>query len=302
MMLKILRASDPLVIDQLVVCIYSNPGLGKTTLGFSANAPLLLDFDKGAGRAASRGDSVQIDTWPEVTGITKDDLAPYQTIVVDTVGRALDILTTDIIRRYPKKGYGGALSLQGYGTLKAEFTAWLKAIRQLGKDVVLIAHSSEDKSGDEIIERLDVQGGSKGEIYKSADAMGRLSLVNGQRVLNFSPTDTTFGKNPAGTQPLNVPDADIAPVFLGGVVDGIKEKINALTDEQQNRQNMIADWAASVEVATTADDFNELVKQVKKADKSVQKTVKGLLHKSAISLGLVYDKGKGGYATEKVEG
>src|SRR5690606_38238567 len=52
MALKITKASDPLTVEQLIVCIYGPPGLGKTTLGFSARKPLLLDFDRGAHRAA----------------------------------------------------------------------------------------------------------------------------------------------------------------------------------------------------------------------------------------------------------
>ena len=158
MALKIIRADEPIKVDQLVVTIYGPPGLGKSTLAFSANNALLLDFDRGAHRAANRGDSVQVDSWNDVTSISEADLSNYSTVAVDTAGRALDQLSADIIRRNPKMGRGGALTLQGYGQLKSEFTAWLKHLRTMGKDVVLIAHSSEDKSGDDIIERIDMQG------------------------------------------------------------------------------------------------------------------------------------------------
>ena len=86
-MLKILSASEPLPVEQLVVAIYGQPGIGKTTLAFTAEAPLLLDFDKGAYRAAGRKDTVQIEAWPDVTNITEADLAPYKTVIVDTAGR-----------------------------------------------------------------------------------------------------------------------------------------------------------------------------------------------------------------------
>ena len=135
-MLIITRSDDPLTIEQLVMCIYGAPGLGKTTLGFSASKPLLLDFDAGAARSANRGDSVQISSWSEVANMNAKDLEPYSTIVVDTAGRALDCLANHIIDRNPKMGRGGgALTLQGYGQLKADFTTWVKMIRSFKKDL-----------------------------------------------------------------------------------------------------------------------------------------------------------------------
>lgn len=295
MSLKIVRAADPISVDQIVVCLYGAPGLGKSTLGFSADAPILLDFDRGAYRAANRGDSVQVEKWDDVTSITAADLAEFKTVVVDTAGRALDMLSADIIRRNAKMGRGGALTLQGYGQLKSEFTAWLKMLRTMGKDVVLIAHSSEDKSGDDIIERLDVQGGSKGEIYKSADAMGRLNMINGKRILNFNPSDTSFGKNPGQLPALPVPEIAVEPQFLGGVIGTIKERLNSLSAAQQERQHAIAEWFARICEVKSAEDANALVKECQAVNKDIQPTVKGALHKRAKDIGLVYEQSENGY-------
>jgi hypothetical protein len=198
MTLRITKASDPITVSQIIATIYAPPGVGKTSIGYTAEAPLLLDFDGGAYRAANRGDTVQVKAWADVSGITADDLKPYKTLVLDTAGRALDCLATDIIAGNPKLGRGGALTLQGFGELKARFIAFTKLIRSFGLDLVLLVHSDEQKSGDDIIERLDAQGGSKNEIYKVSDLMGRIKIEAGKRTLNFSPTDTAFGKNPAG--------------------------------------------------------------------------------------------------------
>jgi hypothetical protein len=207
MALRIVKSSDPIQIDRINLCIYAQPGVGKTTLLQTAEDVLTLDFDKGIHRASNRKDSVPITSWQDAAALTADDLAPYKTIGVDTAGRALDFLSADIIRENPKAGRSdGSLTLQGFGTLKARFGTWLKTLNMFGKDVVLIAHMDEQRSGDEVIERLDVQGGSKGEIYKSVDAMGRIFIRNKQRVIDFSPRENSFGKNPAGFEVLTVPD------------------------------------------------------------------------------------------------
>ena len=301
MTLKITRATDPLTVEQLVVCIYAPPGLGKSTIGFSAHKPLMLDFDKGAHRAANRQDSVQVNDWQEVAEITVDDLSDFQTVVIDTAGRALDLLSADIIRRNPKMGRGGALTLQGYGALKSEFTSWLKHIRTMGKDVVLIAHSSEDKSGDDLIERIDMQGGSKGEVYKVADAMGRLSMVPGKKfpVLTFSPSDAAFGKNPGQLDPLDVPDIATEPQFLGKVIDQIKGKLNALTDEQREQMAMTQDWLDKISQAKDADAVNVLIPEVQESSESIRTKIKGALHKHATEIGLEFSKDEGEYVARE---
>lgn len=294
MALRIIRSTEPITVSRLNLCIYAAPGLGKTSISFTADKPLLLDFDRGAHRAANRKEIVQVESWEDVASIKADDLADFNTIIVDTAGRALDVLTADIIRRNPKAGRGGALTLQGYGTLKAEFVAWLKHLNSLGKDVILIAHMDEQRNGDEIIERLDVQGGSKGEIYKAADAMGRLSIRDGKRILNFSPTDSQFGKNPGQLEPLEVPHPDREPEFLAEVIQKIKDKLNAMTEEQREAQAVLEKWRESLADVEDVDGINALIKD----GGDLPRAVKVLVHDRATKLGLVADKKSGSYAAK----
>lgn len=300
-MLRILKSTDAIEVNQLAVVVYAPPGLGKTSLGFSAESPLLLDFDKGSHRSGNRGDTVQVESWADVAGIGADDLKPYKTLVMDTAGRALDALTVDIIAGNPKLGRGGALTLQGYGELKARFIAYTKLIRSFGLDIVLLAHSDEQRNGDDVIERLDVQGGSKNELYKAADMMGRLSIKAGKRVLNFNPTDTAFGKNPAGFPELSVPDFSVEPRFLGKIIADTKGALNKQTAEQKTAASELADWQTKFDELTTAEDFNDTAKVVAdKASASVKINAGRLLVKVATAKGLVFDK-KAKVFAEKAE-
>lgn len=296
MPLRITKATDTIEVKNLTACIYAVPGVGKTTLGFTADHPILLDFDKGSYRAGNRGDVVQVESWDDVTSIQAADLTPYRTVVVDTAGRALDALTAAIISENPKMGRGGALTLQGFGELKARFIAWTKLIRSFGLDVVLISHSDEQRSGDEVIERLDMQGGSKNEIYKAADIMGRLYIQGGKRILNFNPTDTAFGKNPAQLAPLEVPNFVQSPTFLADVLARVKSELNRQSDEQREVAGIIADWKAKIEEASTVEDFNKLIPETQKSDTRVRENVKRLLTATAKKKGFSFDRKSGAFA------
>lgn len=291
MALRIVKSSDPIKVERINLCLYAPPGLGKTTLAFSTEAPLLLDFDKGVHRAANRKDSVPVSCWNDVASMAADDLQPYRTIVVDTAGRALDFLAADIINGNPKAGRGdGSLTLQGFATLKARFSTWMKTLNLFGKDFVLVCHMDEQRSGDNILERLDVQGGSKGEIYKSVDAMGRIFVRNKERVIDFSPRENSFGKNPAGLEVLPIPDPASNPRFLAEVIQIIKDRINTLSEEQKSVQQVVEKWTDAIRDFTTPQEFNQHLGLIKDAPEAARAFFKS----RAKELGFTFHK-DGGY-------
>lgn len=301
MTLRILKATEPLEVKQLVACIYAQPGIGKTSLAFTAEAPLLIDFDRGAYRSAFRKDTVQVDSWADVAGISADDLKPYKTLVLDTAGRALDWLTADIIAKNPKMGRGaGALTLPGFGELRSQFVAFTKHIRSIGLDIILIVHSDEQRSGDEVIERLDMQGSSKNEIYKSADLMGRILLRNGKRVLTFNPSDTSFGKNPAALPEFEVPNYAHDATFMARIIADTKNALNKLTEGQQKVAAELADWQAKFGEITDLDAFNAMIATVRKdASADVRENAGRLLTKAARAKGFVFDKKAARFAQQQ---
>lgn len=287
MALKITKAEQSMSITNLTVCLYGQPGIGKTSTAFTAEKPLLLDFDNGAYRSANRKDAVEVADWKDVAFITKEDLASYQTIILDTAGRALDVLQNHIIASNPKaQNKSGGLTLQGFGALKQEFISWLKMIRSFGKDIVLLAHMDEQRQGDDIIERLDITGGSKNEIYKVSDAMGRLRFDSNKRVLDFSPSSTGFGKNPAQLALLNIPNFAENTNFLGEVIQSIKDGINKQTEDQKAYIQKIEIAISSFSSLETLEEFNNVLAVSMDAEPEIKR---GLV-KKAEDKGFVLDK------------
>src|SRR4051812_88958 len=135
--MKIIRGTESIAVQHPVFLIFGQPGICKTSLGYSMKDPLLRDYDKGAHRAANRRDTLLIDTWADVVeSNSAEALAPYASVIEDTVGRCLDLITADIATTDPKKAPGGNLSQQGWGVLKNRFNTHVSTLRALGKDTL----------------------------------------------------------------------------------------------------------------------------------------------------------------------
>lgn len=296
MSLKIVPASEPLPVKNIVLTLYAAPGLWKTSIAQTAEAPLTLDFDKGLHRAFNRKSGVMVVKWADIASMTAEDLVPYQTIVVDTAGRALDALAQDIIDGNPKMGRAdGSLSLQGFGALKSRFAQWQSFLRSQGKDIILVCHMDEQKNGDDTQERIDAQGSSRNEIYKSSDAMCRIRLdTRDQRYLDFDPRQGGFGKNPAQLPKINVPNLKESPLFFGGVIGQIKDALNRQTESQADAVKEQQEWESAVSDAADLPAINLLVGLSK--ERKLTKGQKGLLAEKAKSLDFIFDKETGLYA------
>lgn len=289
--MRIIKATDPIPVEHPVFMVFGQPGICKTSLAYSAKNPLLLDFDQGAHRASNRRDTLVISSWADIAELMDNPAAlePYDSIVVDTVGRCLDVLTADIAKSDPKKAPGGNLSQQGWGVLKNRFRSWVSQMRAFGKDVILIAHDKEDKDGDLRVVRPDIVGGSYGEVMKVADFVGYVSMNGRTRMLDFNPTDRWIGKNPAGWQPFQVPPVEKATDFMAKLIDLGREALGSISEESAKVVQVVSDWRTKIENMTEAKELTAAVPETQKLAPVVAPQVKKLLTDRAKALGFTYD-------------
>lgn len=289
--MRIIRATDPIPVQHPVFLIFGQPGICKSSLGYSAKDPLLLDFDKGAHRAANRRDSLVIDTWKDVIELMEsgDALDPYGAITVDTVGRCLDVMTAHIAATDPKKAPGGNLSQQGWGVLKNNFRSWMSALRTKGKDVLLIAHDKEDKDGETRIVRPDIVGGSYGEVMKIADFVGYAYMNGRDRVLDFNPTDRWIGKNPAGWKPFAVPPVAKAQTFMADLFDQGRAALGAISEASAKVALAVEEWREQIDTFKTPEEHTAAIEGMNALSPTLAPQVKKLLADHAKALGFTFD-------------
>ena len=294
MALNIVTSVQPLNVENIITFIYGDPGIWKTSLAFTAKNPILFDFDKGAHRAgAFRKDTVQIGSWNEVARFTAQDLQGYDTIIVDTAGRALDMMTDSLKGDSRNTRRDGQLSMQGYGKLGGMFTDWLKMLRGMGKDIVLLAHASEDKDGDNVIKRPDMVGGSKKEAYKVADMMGYMTMQQGQngavRVLNFTPNHTYLAKDSGQIGNIVINSMTDAPNQLADIIQATKNHINSLSAEAAKAQQQLENLRNDLLDADTTSDLDELKADLDKSHPLYKEMALSVMSRSK-ALGFIYDK------------
>ena len=287
-------------VEHIIALIYGIPSIGKTTLAMTSAAPAVLDFDQKSYKASNKtGKAIlTIDKWPVINNFEEEDFAPYQTIVVDTVGAALECLSNDIISKNPKHGRSGGLSLQGFGELKSRFTQWLSRIREQGKDIVLLAHAVEEQRDEETVHRILATGGSRQVIYAAADIMGHF-YINAQndRALTFTPAASRFCKNVGtGIADQNIRDAHHNPDAMARIITEAKRLINEASDVQVEAQAKMEMLREALEPFTTRAQFEDVRKAMAKRKASPME--KRLLVDIAETKGFVLDKTTGAFAAD----
>ena len=304
MTLKITRGTDPIEITTITILLYGVPGVGKSSLAFSAEDVLLLDFDQGMHRSGFRGDGVRVGRWADIAAMDAADFAGYKTVAVDTVGRCLDLLSLDLVKSKPnlENDATGGLTRSGYGALKAGFAAWLGELRSYGLDVVLTAHAKEDRDGDNVVFRPDITGGSYSEIFKLADGVAWYVAGKDSRTLGWDPTDRYVGKNPGAFAPCSVPDLTEEPDYLAQLVTSIKGRIGKMSERAAAVRTVAEEFRGKVKDAKSASALTKLVAAGQEIeDPAARRQAKGMIVQKARDMDLRWDTEKEKFAKNPKE-
>lgn len=285
------------------VLIYGQPGLGKTTIGLSAPKPVLIDFDGGARRVngAHQVDTLQVENWQQVIDLlASNELAPYSTIVVDTVGKMLDFMSDYLMKREPKyQQRDGSLSLKGFGARKVAFIDFIKKISIMGKHLVFVAHEREDKDGDKRFIRPEIGGSSLGDLIKELDLVGYMRANGYSREICWSGTDAFYGKNACNLPPVMKVPAIIDEKgqitgdnnFLTGVFDSYNNYLNSQSNLRAKYDILMERANAAIAKLDGADATNALWESFQKVQPIWDSKIamKSALDAKASELGLTFN-------------
>ena len=245
-MAKIVRPTDAISPRPLILTIFSDPGVGKTSVAFTARRPILLAYEQGVERsyADGRGTYFEYKDWDEnkreiKNGEFKQMILDENasTVIIDTVGTLIQSQITDYVKslggKLTTKG-GSALSMDGWGKATDEFVELTKAIKTLNVDMICLAHAKGD--GKEQKQDVDVQGQTKGMITKHSDIIAYMFTDGrGQRWIEFDGTEDRVGKNPGRLKKMAIPTC----ATKGEYVTFLEDKVIAPTKEAMFGQTLL---------------------------------------------------------------
>ena len=284
---------------KLFIIVAGVPGIGKTTLALSAPKPLLIDLDKGVDRVETRyrTDTDVVSSYEELrSDLEKADLSPYETIVIDTGGKLLEMLKPVVIARDPKNAQtNGELSLKGYGAAKKMFNEFVTFVKSLNKHLVMVFHATEVADGETTKLRIRMEGKSRDEVWDSVDIGGFMEMRGNKRTIGFSNCDRYYAKGTHGIHGVY----DIPTLANGNnntfLTELINNVINDLTSENKEfteYQELMRTLLPHIANADNARLLNKAYEEVKKAEHKLtsKNELWNALNERAKALGLVYDK------------
>ena len=181
--MQITKTSDPQVKPKIMMIVYGNGGVGKTTFASTAPKPLLVDCENGAKYFGLRGikmDIAKINDWSDMKGLFEvAQSGEYDTIVIDPVGELMEKLKRFMILKADKKlvMFDGAPTMAGWGWLKDTMRNTLKALRDSGCHILINAHVSEQDDEGKIVKRPMLMTKLSDEIINMVDIVGYMEVV-----------------------------------------------------------------------------------------------------------------------------
>ena len=212
--MKIHNTGEAQIKPSVVMLVYGQGGIGKTTFCSTAPTPIIADCENGAKYFGLRGikvDVSNIETWKDIEELYQfvKTNPKYETVVIDPIGELMEKLKTQIINSKEKKfvQYDGSITMAGWGEMKDRMRRMLKAFRDLNKHVIIVAHVSEKDDEGKMIKRPKVETKLSEELVALVDVAGFMELIktqgaNGEfvekRIIRVAPSDKYESKDRTG--------------------------------------------------------------------------------------------------------
>ena len=143
--------------------------------------------------------TIIVSTYEELLADLKSDaVKKAKTLVIDTGGALIELMKDWAAKQTGGAKKGGGISLQGFGIVKSEFNRLFRELRQT-HNCILLFHTLKDKDREgNIIYDIQCEGATKQTVWQPVDLGAYFQIVEGKRMLCFTPTQEYSAKSSHG--------------------------------------------------------------------------------------------------------
>lgn len=291
------------------ILVAGYPGIGKSTLALSAPNPLHVDVDFGIDRIEPRYRKpyIQPKTYDEILeDLTPENLKDFDSIVFDTGGKLISLMSMWAIKKDPKYGQrDGSLSLKGYGFVGKEFVRLMDyCFYELNKHIVIVFHATEEKDGDNTRLRIKVEGQTKNNVWEPMDLGGFVEMYGNNRTIGFSNCERYFAKGTRGISGVikipelteTTPNDFLAKLFEQYNAINAKELEKNAAD-QEAYDCVMTEGKRIIESITDAESANANMAKFKDLNHALtsSKELSAMWNEKIKACGLIFDKASKAY-------
>ena len=302
--MSIVKASDLDFSNKKIKMIIAGyAGIGKSTLALSAPKPLLFDADEGIDRveAKFRKDTVILDKGYEglLYDLDNQNFDNYGTFIFDTGGKLLDLMKPYVIKKEPKNGQrDGSLTIKGWGAIKQEWKRFTDKVSNMGKHIIYIFHTVEERDGDITKLRIAIEGSAKNKIWESMDLGGFVEMQGKNRTIGFSNCERYYAKATHGIKgiyqiPKHVEDVenDFLTTLFDTVITDLQKSSKAFSEDKEIYDNAM-NMKVFVDSCVDLEQINKIMQNLKDMVHALtsERELKNHLVAKAKELGFKYDK------------
>jgi len=270
MSIKIINTTDAQARPKVIMCVYGNGGVGKTTFASTAPKPLLVDCENGSKYFGLRGikmDVAKINEWGDMQGLFEvAKSGQYETIILDPIGELMEKLKRYMISKGDKKNVmaDGSPTMAGWGWLKDTMRSTLKILRDSGVHLILVAHVDEKEIEGQLIKRPKVMTKLSEEIIALVDIVGYMEVVmvegDAKRIIRVQPSEKYEAKD--RTNQLG----GIIPPDFSQIIEACQGTKTFKWSKSQEKNETVNDAAEDIG-ASKKDSMNEKLGKAAKKSK-----------------------------------
>ncbi len=272
--LKIYNTADAQIKPSIIMMVYGEGGVGKTTFSATGPKPLIVDCEGGAKYFGLRGitvDVAQIKSWSEMRNVLDEIKGDkYETIVIDPIGELMDKLKRYMFSLNDSKltQKDGSPTMAGWGWLKKTMRDYIKVLRDSGKHVILVAHIEEKTDEDRMIKRPKIETKLSDDLVTMVDIVGYMTMVQDEgvskRVIIVDPSNDKYTAKDRTGQLGKIIEPDFTKIVEA--CQGTKtfkwSSTQAQMNEAKKNDTKVGQEETQPKKSTTADKAKELASAI----------------------------------------